>query len=298
MDLSSDRPAGDGGSLPAVGWGGIASSSGNSSSSSPAAAAAAAGGLGYPLIPGQNPAFGCPVSSGGPPLGAPLGYSPLQQQQQQLQQQQLQQQQGYQGWLGSSAPAGQLGPGMGTPVGAPGGPPGAPGAPDGGPLGPPCPRTMRLELQQLLSPEDRQTLQQIAARARASAAAATLGLGALALSAFKKRSFRYPIFGACVVGLTVGPPVGFAGYMALNYSKVQHMESKFREAQALFEARRRGFEAPVPGSFGAAAYPGGPMGAPQGWRPQDGAAAAAAGWGAQPPLGSSGAPPPDELLKE
>ncbi|CDJ53694.1 hypothetical protein, conserved [Eimeria brunetti] len=183
MDLSPDRPAGDGGAPSPGVWGGLSSSldgssssngsssssnnSSNSSNSSSSSSPLAAAGLAFPA--------GAPSY----PLPPSVGFSPLQQQQQQ--------QQG--GWMGAPPP--------GT----------------GAPRGPPCPPNMWGELQQLLSPEDKQMLQQLAARARAAAAATTLGLGLVAMNIFKKKNWRYPIFAASVVGLTVGPPLGFAGYV-------------------------------------------------------------------------------------
>ncbi|OEH78510.1 hypothetical protein cyc_00921 [Cyclospora cayetanensis] len=114
--------------------------------------------------------------------------------------------------------------------------------------------------------------------------------------------WRYPILGASVIGLTVGPPLGFAGYMLFNYSKVQQMEAKFREAQAMFEARRRGFPGGFPGGFGGPPFAGGPSGVPLGWRADDSAAAGAnaASWTSPAALDSAQSPSPsaDELLKE
>ncbi|CDI84454.1 hypothetical protein EAH_00052600 [Eimeria acervulina] len=169
MDLSSDRPAGEGGASSPAGWGGLSSNSSNSSSSNSSSSSSsnsplAAAGLAYSAgSPESNPLRL-------PTVASSVGFSPLQQQQQQQQPQQpqlplqqqyplqqpLQQQQQlpYSGWQG----------------------------------GPPCPSSMWGELQQLLSPEDRQALQQIAARARAAAAATTLGLG---IAAFNAGGIRY-----------------------------------------------------------------------------------------------------------
>ncbi|CDJ56011.1 hypothetical protein, conserved [Eimeria maxima] len=308
MDLSSDTAAGGGGLGSTDTWGGVGSSSSNDNSSNSSSSSSSrpltAAGLAY----SSGAAGGNPLSpaAGVSAFSSPLPYSPLQQQgqqqqqlqqqqqqlqqqlqqlqqQQQLLQQQQQQQQPYSAWMGGGGPPGAVGAPPGSPMGAPW------GGPLGGPQGPPCPKTLWLEVQQQLSAEDKKTLQQIGTRARAAAAATTLGLGILAMNIFKKKNWRYPILGASIVGLTVGPPLGFAGYMMMNYSKVQRMEEKFREAQTAIEARRRGFYPNMPYSY---------MGAPPVFRPED-AAAAAANPGVQTP---QGVPPaalsPNELLKE
>ncbi|KAL8427053.1 hypothetical protein Efla_005209 [Eimeria flavescens] len=285
MELGADRAA-EGGVAPSSPWDSSSSSSSSSNGLSSLPPSVAAGGSAG-FLGGPSSRYGSPLSLTGPPSGAPpYGYSPVQQLQQQQQQgapasgffggdPSLYQQQQREG--------GQLGPGMG----------GEPFQGRGPQGGPPCPRTMRVELQQLLSPEDRQTLQQIASRARASALAASLGLGVLAMNALKKRNWRFPILGASVIGLTVGPPIGFAGYMAFNYQTVQRMEAKFREAQALFEQQRmqRGgppIYGPPAGGFGRPSFfgMGGGPSPSAGWRSEDTAAAAAAGgWGEDPAAG-------------
>lgn len=270
MDLTSNRAPG---SNPpsAAPWGSSSSSSDGSQAHTP--------GVGPGRLGGP---YGGPPSSGDLSSGEPYGYQPQgpQQQQQPLQ--------NIFGGYPFVYPYQQGG--------------GAPAPPQGVPQGAPCPQAIRMELQQLLSPEDRQTLQQIAARARASALVASFGLGFLAMSTLKKRNWRYPLLGASIIGLTFGPPLGFAGYMLLNYRKVQQMEAKFREAQAIFEQRIRGYPPNVPGGFGGAPYFGGgaagALGPPGTWRADD-SAAAASGWGVQAaPEGTPAAPAPEEILKE
>ncbi|KAL8270876.1 hypothetical protein Esti_005247 [Eimeria stiedai] len=125
------------------------------------------------------------------------------------------------------------------------------------------------------------------------------------MNALKKRNWRFPILGASVIGLALGPPIGFAGYMALNYQKVQQMEVKFREAYARLEQERaRGGSFPAygaPGGFAASqmlGMGGGGPPSPAGWRSED-MRAAASGWGEDPAAAGlpAAAPAAEEYLK-